>query len=96
MSFWSAIVLIVLITAIAGVMRSRHGGSSRLRHGGQDQAQLPSAREQQLEREVDDLRERIKVLERIATDGNSIDARETRRIAEEIESLRDQQGQHGN
>lgn len=96
MSWPAAIVLIVLITAIAGIMRSRHGGSRRLRRQDREFQQLPSAREKELEHEVDDLRERIKVLERIATDGNSIDARETRRIAEEIESLRDQQGQHGN
>ncbi len=37
------------------------------------------------------LRERIKVLERIATDGNSLDASETRRISREIEALRDRQ-----
>jgi hypothetical protein len=41
-------------------------------------------------REVEELRERIKVLERIATDGNSLDASETKRIAAEIEALRDQ------
>ncbi len=40
-------------------------------------------------REIEDLRERIKVLERIATDGNSLDANETRRISREIEALRD-------
>lgn len=91
MSFWSAVVLIVLITAVASVMRSRHGASRRLRGHEGDQPKLPSAREQQLEREVDDLRERIKVLERIATDGNSIDARETQRIAAEIDALRDGQ-----
>lgn len=43
----------------------------------------------QARREIDDLRERIKVLERIATDGNSLDASETRRISREIEALRD-------
>ncbi len=42
-------------------------------------------------REVEDLRERIKVLERIATDGNSLDASETRRISREIDALRDRQ-----
>lgn len=42
-------------------------------------------------REIEELRERIKVLERIATDGNSLDARETKRIASEIEALRDKQ-----
>lgn len=42
-------------------------------------------------REIEDLRERIKVLERIATDNNSVSATETRRIAQEIEALRDRQ-----
>ena len=40
-------------------------------------------------RELEELRERIKVLERIATEGNTLDAGETRRIASEIEKLRD-------
>ncbi|MGQ7830740.1 hypothetical protein [Altererythrobacter sp. Z27] len=93
MSMWSAIVLIVLIVAMSRVLRARHGGSRRLRRDEQDQPLLPSAREKQLEREVDDLRERIKVLERIATDGNSIDAQETRRIAAEIEALRSGQAE---
>ena len=43
-----------------------------------------NARESELEKEVDALRERVKVLERIATDG-----RPTRALADEIESLRD-------
>ena len=92
MSTWTAIVIIVAIVALTNMVRARHGGSRRLRRHESGQAQLPSPREQELEREVEDLRERIHVLERIATDGNSIDARETRRIAEEIEALRNQQG----
>lgn len=43
-----------------------------------------SQRESELEQEIDALRERVKVLERIATDG-----RPTRALADEIESLRD-------
>jgi uncharacterized coiled-coil DUF342 family protein len=42
-----------------------------------------------LEREVGDLRERIRVLERIVTEANTTDARESRRIAAEIEALRE-------
>lgn len=90
MSWPAAIVLIVLISAIAGIMRSRRGGGYRSRREEREARQLPSAREQQLEREVDDLRERIKVLERITTEGHSAEASETRRIAAEIEALRDQ------
>ena len=43
-----------------------------------------SQRETELEKEIDALRERIKVLERIATDG-----RPAKALADEIESLRD-------
>ena len=39
-------------------------------------------------REVEELRERIKVLERIATDANTREARDVKAIADEIESLR--------
>lgn len=38
--------------------------------------------------ELDDLRGRVQVLERIATDENSSEARKAQRIAREIESLR--------
>lgn len=44
----------------------------------------PGPYQRDLRSEVDDLRERIKVLERIATDG-----RQTGNLAAEIESLRD-------
>lgn len=92
------IVLIVLIVTIAGIYRSKHGldrhswrEARKMRKYGmmRDGAPLPndalpSPREEELHREVTDLRERIKVLERIATDG-----RQTAQLADEIESLRD-------
>ena len=46
-----------------------------------------SGREAELEREVDDLRERIHVLERIATEDT-----ESKRLSAEIESLREDKG----
>ena len=83
MSFWTAVVVIVAISAIAGVLRDRYKAIGR--------AEKPEERISAAEkREVEELRERIKVLERIATDGNSLDASETKRIAAEIEALRDQ------
>lgn len=45
--------------------------------------QLP-AKDEELRKEVAELRERVKVLERIVTDG-----RDSRLLAEQIESLRD-------
>ncbi len=91
MSWPVAIVLIVLISAMAKLIRSRHRvehGVIRDRYG----AESPSVsyKEQALQREVEDLRERIKVLERITTDANSTNERHSKAIADEIESLRGQ------
>ncbi|MEP5938323.1 MAG: hypothetical protein ABJ239_08355 [Erythrobacter sp.] len=44
------------------------------------------------QRERDELRERVQVLERIVTDANSSDARKTQRLTEEIENLRRSEG----
>jgi hypothetical protein len=88
MSFWTAVVVIVAISAIAGVLRDRYKAIGRAEKTRQaEPEERISAAEK---REVEELRERIKVLERIATDGNSLDASETKRIAAEIEALRDQ------
>jgi hypothetical protein len=62
----------------AGIVRDQDGNP--VRGAGRDQA-----REEELQREIENLRERVKVLERIATDDG-----EARRLAEEIDRLRDQ------
>ena len=49
------------------------------------------ARREAEQREIAELRERIKVLERIATDANTTAALTSRRVADEIESLRDKE-----
>lgn len=80
MSFWSAIVAIVAIMAFANIRmnRDKHRGSS----GGP--VDVDPAYTAGLEREVTELRKRLEVLERIATDDG-----ENRRLSREIESLRD-------
>jgi len=83
MSPWFAIVLIVLIAAFAGAFRARRGSNNEIRHVHEETQQVSSEREKELEDEVEGLRERVKVLERIATDP-------ARRTAEEIEKLRDE------
>ncbi len=91
MSFWTAIVIIVGIMAIAEIVKSKHrgqGGATRDFPGSEN---APRGPDPEAQREIEDLRERIKVLERIATEGNSLDARETKRISAEIEALRDKQ-----
>ena len=85
MSFWTAIVVIVAIISVAQVLQARH----RARHGittdmmGNEKPIAPPTNPA-LEREVEELRERVKVLERIATED-----RETKLLSAEIESLRE-------
>jgi len=85
MTFWTALVVLVAIAAVYSLKRNR----DHLRYGARladrdadDRAS--SLRESELEREIEQLRERVKVLERIATEDRS-----ARAIADEIESLRD-------
>ena len=63
--------------------RDGDGPGHLAREDGRSLAEIEAAR-----REVSELKERVKVLERIATDANSSDAREQARIAAEIEALR--------
>jgi hypothetical protein len=87
MSFWTAVVVVVAIIAFASIriaaLNRRHGV------GPHPAAPADDGEKVLLRREVEDLRERIKVLERIATDANNSHALESRRVADEIESLRD-------
>lgn len=78
MSFWTAVVLIVLIGSIASVLRSRN-----IRQVEEQTGNVSHNRDEEAQREIKELRERVKVLERITVDG-----REARAIADEIESLR--------
>jgi hypothetical protein len=86
MSFSGALVAIVAIIAFTAmrIVRYRAGlGDLRDRHSRHGPAS-PSPREEQLTREIEDLRDRLAVLERIATED-----RHGKAIAAEIESLRD-------
>ena len=85
MGFWTAMVLISAFAMIGGVLSARyraHAGIGTDAMGGQ--FKLAGGEEPALRKEVEELRERIKVLERIATDERS-----PRAIAAEIDSLRD-------
>lgn len=83
------VLLIIMIVSFAGVMKAR----LRARHGIVEDSRgrahfiaPPQEGESKAEllKELETLRERVKVLERIATD-----ERQTRSIAAEIEALRD-------
>lgn len=85
MNFWTAVVIIVAIAAFANIRMAKYRYQSRAGEPGPSvTGNLPAPREAELQREIEDLRERIKVLERIAIDGRS-----TRALSDEIERLRD-------
>jgi Flp pilus assembly protein CpaB len=75
------IVLIVLITSIAGIVRARMGVRHD-RHGNALTGADRSPEAERLREEVKVLKERVAVLERIATDRNHA-------LEHEIERLRD-------
>ena len=93
MSFWTAAVVIVAILSLTAARIARYraglGDHRSPRHGYGPGPALPSPREAELAREVEDLRDRIAVLERIATDANSSGERRSKAISDEIEALRD-------
>ncbi len=91
---WMAIILIAFIALWAYErnrnLRLRHE-NSRLIEMGASERSAPSNSADQDEidaHELEELRDRVKVLERIATDNNGTEARTAQRIAREIESLR--------
>jgi uncharacterized protein YlxW (UPF0749 family) len=93
MSGWAIVALVgIVIWGIVEAIRARSGivtdengnQSIAAREDARLSAELEVAR-----REMSELKDRVKVLERIATDANSGDAREQARIAAEIDALRD-------
>ena len=87
MTFFEALVAIIAICAFAFLRSQKYRHRA---HGGDEQTQqIENHREAELTSEVIELRKRIAVLERIATDANTREALSTRAIADEIESLRD-------
>ena len=84
MSWWTAIMVIAIVAIMADVWKAKH----RARHGITTDVmgnEKPIVQENgELKREVEELRERLKVLERIATED-----RETKLLSAEIESLRE-------
>ncbi|MFL0355925.1 hypothetical protein ACI5KX_05545 [Erythrobacter sp. GH1-10] len=91
---WMSIALIVFVVLwiyergrVQRLRRENHALIERINHVGSDLD--PSADQDEIDSaELKELRERVQVLERIATDENSSEARKAQRIAQEIESLR--------
>ncbi|MXO90945.1 hypothetical protein [Pontixanthobacter aquaemixtae] len=89
MNWATAIVLIVAIGAIVGVFRARYRAQAGIIADEDGNERYIERSDANAQREVEELRERIKVLERIATDANTSEARKIAAISDEIESLRD-------
>lgn len=81
MNPFEMVVLIVAIVTIGGIFRAKHG-IRKDRHGNEIVVQN-DAESRQLRDEIKQLKERIAVLERLATDNNSAVA-----LDREIEKLR--------
>jgi hypothetical protein len=86
MSSWAIVAIVAIaIWGFVEMYKARHG---IVTDWAGNETRAPVA-DETAKRELEELRERIKVLERIATEGDTLDAAETRRIASEIEKLRD-------
>lgn len=83
MSFWTAIVVIVAIWGLVSIIRSRHNSAIGYATDDEGNPIGNPQRERELQAEIAKLRERLEVLERIATDD-----RESKRLSAEIDSLR--------
>ena len=92
MSGWAIVAIIAIVVwgivqtakAKAGIISDEDGNETYI--GTPDGASREEA--EAMRAEMKELRERLQVLERIATDNNSLDARERARISAEIEALR--------
>lgn len=79
-----AIVAVVAIVIWQSFQKHKQGSSQ---HKDIDAAQNQALFEAEQER--DELRERVKVLERIVTDSNTPSAKKVQKLSDEIEQLRD-------
>jgi phage shock protein B len=77
------VIIVIVAIVVWGVL---HFNKQRMTQREIDMAQSEALAEAMQER--DELRERVKVLERIVTDNNTPSAVKQKRLAEEIEDLR--------
>jgi phage shock protein B len=77
------VIIVIVAIVVWGVL---HFNKQRMTQREIDMAQSEALAEAMQER--DELRERVKVLERIVTDSNTPSAVKQKRLAEEIEDLR--------
>lgn len=85
MSFWTAVVIMTAIWGLVEIYKSRRG----ITKDWAGNESLAPKEDRETRREIELLRERVKVLERITTDAHTSEALESRRVSEEIDALRD-------
>ena len=87
MSGWMIVAVVAIV--MSGLVRIFRGHPPT--HSDQSLVAPPTddGEKAAMRHEIEHLHERIRVLERIATDANTTQALETRRVADEIEALRD-------
>ena len=92
MNVFAMVVLIVLIACITAIVKARYRAMEK-GGGNLDDTERRALEHDRNEAraEIAELRERVKVLERIATDSNTLGATDTKRIAAEIDQLRHEQ-----
>lgn len=84
MNWATAVVIIVAIVMVSQVLRARYRAQADITRDYRGGEKFPAHEDEATRREIEELRERVKVLEQITVDG-----REAKAIADEIESLRD-------
>ena len=99
MTGWALVALVgIVIWGMVQIYTRRHDHTLGVTRDEDGNPVFPPSRDdgeaREMRREVENLRERIRVLERIATDNNSLDARETRRLSAEIDALRTEDEKH--
>lgn len=93
---WTVIAIVAIVVwgvvqlakARAGIISDEDGNETFVGRADDRGSEKSAAEIEETRREIESLRERLHVLERIATDNNTMDARERARIASEIEALR--------
>ena len=86
MSSWAIVAVVAIaVWGVVQAIKAKHG----IVADSEGNEKFVEREDADARREVEELRERIKVLERIATDANTTESRKIAEISEEIESLRD-------
>lgn len=86
MNSWAIVAIVAIaVWGVVQAMKAKRGVITDK----QGNESIVAREDEGARREIEELRERVKVLERITTESNTLDARERKRISAEIEALRD-------